>query len=105
MRWPFERWGASAVFSGHEHVYERLGVSPSGEPGSFPYIINGLGGHSWVYDIHDCTPDPRSKVRYNSAHGAMWGVVTNTTLDLCFYSVAGASGTLVDHLTVQKPSH
>jgi len=62
MRWPFQEWGASVVLTGHEHVYERLGVGTSGGPGTFPYIINGLGGHSWVYDIHTCDPDPRSKV-------------------------------------------
>lgn len=104
MRWPYAQWGASVVFAGHQHVYERLGVDPtSGGPGNFPYIVNGLGGHSWLYEIHNCTADEHSKVRYNTAHGAMWGIATETSLDLCFYSIENG-GTLVDHWSSANPA-
>src|SRR5438874_6051403 len=33
MQWPFRAWGASAVLSGHDHVYERLNV------GGLPYFV------------------------------------------------------------------
>ena len=62
MRWPFEQWGASAVLSGHDHIYERLGV------GQIPYFVNGLGGKS-LYSYG--TILPQSIVRYNSDYGAM----------------------------------
>lgn len=38
IRWPFKKWGASVVLSGHAHWYERLNLD------DFPYFINGLGG-------------------------------------------------------------
>jgi tartrate-resistant acid phosphatase type 5 len=51
MRWPFREWGASIVYSGHDHTYERLSVA------GFPFIVNGVGG--------SCTrlssPFPRAK--------------------------------------------
>lgn len=38
MRWDFAALGADAVFSGHEHNYERFTVD------SIPYIVTGNGG-------------------------------------------------------------
>ena len=38
MQWPFQDWGATAVFSGHEHDYERLSYN------GLTYFVNGLGG-------------------------------------------------------------
>lgn len=38
MRWPFAQWGAHAVFSGHNHNYERRLVD------GIPYVVNGIGG-------------------------------------------------------------
>ena len=82
MRLPFRRWGAHLVLSGHQHVYERMEVqdppdSPGpaaavGAGGNLTYVINGLGGHPWVYEIHNCAEKaPGSHSRYNAAHGAM----------------------------------
>lgn len=62
MQWPFEAWGADAVFSGHEHTYERI------LQGSFPYFVNGLGGDS-KYTFG--TPVSGSQVRYSTDYGAM----------------------------------
>ena len=38
MQWPFQAWGATAVLSGHAHVYERLIEN------GLPYFVDGLGG-------------------------------------------------------------
>jgi hypothetical protein len=40
MCWPFKSWGADAVLSGDDHLYERV----SGNDG-LPYFVNGLGGN------------------------------------------------------------
>ena len=62
MRWPFEEWGASAVLSGHDHVYERLII------GGIPYFINGLGGGP-IYFFP--TVAEGSQARYSADYGAM----------------------------------
>ena len=62
MQWPFELWGASAVISGHDHVYERITVS------DFPYFVNGLGGAA-RYEMAELVAG--SQVRFQSDHGAM----------------------------------
>merc|ERR1712086_505977 len=92
MRLPYEEWGATLVLSGHQHVYERL------ERRNLTYIINGLGGHNWRYEITNCrTIAEGSRVRYNAAHGMMVAQADETSLRLCFYSVRG--GELIDNTT------
>ena len=44
VQWPYKLWGADAVFSGHDHTYERLTVD------SLTYFVNGLGGKSLRLD-------------------------------------------------------
>jgi hypothetical protein len=88
MRWPFEAWGASAVISGHEHLYERLAV------GGIPYFVNGLGGDS-IYSFG--SPLSQSQVRYNRAYGAQRVVADGTRLTFEFFA---ADGTLVDALSI-----
>jgi tartrate-resistant acid phosphatase type 5 len=63
LQWPFKQWGATAVLSGHDHLYERIIVD------GFPYFIDGLGGNG-RYSFQ-ATPVPGSQVRYNSDYGAM----------------------------------
>lgn len=95
MALPFKNWGATAVLSGHQHVYERLNIT------GIPYIVNGLGGHPWLYDIHNCDPAEGSQVRYNSFHGLMVGVVQpdTKTATMCFYSIENG-GTKVDEFNI-----
>eukprot|EP00657_Telonema_sp_P-1_P012407 TRINITY_DN894_c0_g1_i6.p1 TRINITY_DN894_c0_g1~~TRINITY_DN894_c0_g1_i6.p1 ORF type:complete len:482 (-),score=103.85 TRINITY_DN894_c0_g1_i6:95-1540(-) len=100
MRWPFKQWGASVVMTGHQHAYERLNVD------GMQYIVNGLGGHHWVYRTANMTGTPTcdvadgSQLRYNAAHGAMLGVVDRAgKLRFCFYSTENG-GKLVDQFTV-----
>jgi hypothetical protein len=63
LQWPFKQWGATAVLSGHDHLYERIIVD------GFPYFIDGLGGNG-RYSFQ-ATPVPGSQVRYNSDYGAL----------------------------------
>ncbi len=142
-RWmdqPYDRWGASAVLMGHQHCYERLalrtkaGAALGAEPApdtpdqgsaGIPWVTNGIGGHPWLYDLHHCKPYPGSRVRYNSYHGAMIGILSapapsaaaaagaaghrrrskqpaaqdQLQLDMCFYSLENGA-TLVDHFTL-----
>jgi len=100
MRWPFGQWGASLVVTGHQHVYERLVIRESSSP-SLNYIVNGLGGHPWLYDIDgpQCKPEPGSQVRYSNGHGLMVVAVNSKYMEACFYSIEGR-GTLVDHFFV-----
>lgn len=103
MDLPYKKWGVSAVFAGHEHVYERLHVN------DMTYIVNGLGGHPWLYEIFNCAVETGSQVRHNAAHGAMIGLINSVptpngeslpiSMDICFYSVADG-GTLVDYFSL-----
>jgi len=94
MRLPFDEWGASIVLSGHQHVYER--IEHAGSTKNLTYVINGLGGHNWLYEIHRCQEiTPGSATRYNAAHGAMTFQVDYDSMRFCFYSVA-SGGSLVD---------
>jgi tartrate-resistant acid phosphatase type 5 len=62
IQWPFKEWGADAVISGHDHMYERLEVD------DLVYFVNGLGGGSrYLFTA----PLPESMLRYRSDYGAM----------------------------------
>jgi hypothetical protein len=63
LRWPYAAWGASAVFAGHERLYERLQV------GGIPYFVNGAGGSE--LDGFAEKHLPESLFRYNVRHGAI----------------------------------
>lgn len=108
MDLDYEDWGATMVLSGHEHVYERLlrnKVGKSGNTPTIPYIVNGLGGHPWLYNIENCPVEPGSQFRYNAFHGAQlgllyWDEVKQTqAIDICFYSMENG-GSVVDQFTV-----
>ena len=96
MRLPFKEWGADLVLSGHQHVYERLRIE------GMTYIINGLGGHHWIYEVHDCeTVENGSQVRYNAAHGVIAGVASANYMAMCFYSIEN-EGKLVDQVLLPR---
>jgi len=90
-RWPFKAWGADVVVTGHSHVYERVIID------GFPYIINGLGGHS-KYSFYS-SPVAESQIRYNANYGALQVKVKPDTLLFRFYSI---SGDLIDSYPVLK---
>jgi hypothetical protein len=92
MRWPFEEWGATAVFSGHDHAYERVMRDDNGDGVLLPYFTTGLGGHS-RYSFG--TPVSGSAVRYSADYGTMIIDASDTQIDFEFWSVAGG-GRLID---------
>ena len=62
LQWPFRAWGATAVFSGHDHDYERFAV------GDMPYVVVGTGGQS-LYRFRE--PQPGSALRIGQRYGAL----------------------------------
>lgn len=90
MRWPFAEWGASIVFSGHDHTYERFNVD------GFPYIVNGVGGAA-LYDFAE--PLAGSVVRYRGVHGLV--LVTATSSELVSHFLDG-QGRELDQLRLHR---
>jgi hypothetical protein len=82
MQWPYQAWGATAVISGHDHLYERLLVD------GFPYFVNGSGGGG-LYGFE--TPVDGSQFRYNRNYGAMLVTASDEHLTFEFYSVGDVS--------------
>ncbi len=93
MQWPFANWGATAVFAGHDHTYERIYQD------GILYFVNGLGGRGF-YNFG--TPIPGSAVRYNQDYGAMRIEAEPLCINFSFYS---RSGNLIDSTTLYKPSY
>ncbi len=90
MQWPFRAWGASAVLSGHDHVYERFLID------GIPYFVNGIGGRN-LKGFR--SPRPGSVVRYNDDFGAMLLTVENGDLTFQLFSIA-STDSLVDSFTL-----
>lgn len=90
MRWPFAEWGADAVFSGHEHSYERILRD------NIPYFVNGSGGQSLRMFL---LPITGSKARYNDDNGAMRVQATETAVTFHFFSIANG-GELIDSYAI-----
>jgi hypothetical protein len=95
LPYNFSEWGASLVINGHEHVYERLSID------GIYNVICGLGGHPWLYTIHDCDIEQGSIVRYNDYHGAMVAFANKTNIDFCFYSIEGNSK-IIDSFSIKS---
>jgi len=89
MQWPFASWGADAVMSGHDHVYERIFAD------GIVYFVNGLGGQP-IYDFG--APVSGSQVRYNAAHGALRVAASDTAITFEFINV---SGSIIDTYTIE----
>ena len=80
LQWPYRQWGADAVLSGHDHIYERIVRD------GLPYFVNGLGGRS----RYDCgTPVSGSQVCSDADYGAMRIDAGATSLRLRFITRAG----------------
>ncbi len=90
MRWPFAEWGATAVITGHDHIYERL------EAEGIVYFINGLGGKD-PYPIRRAAPE--SVVRYNEDYGAMLINASPTCINFSFYN---RQNQLIDSYTLTR---
>jgi hypothetical protein len=91
-QWPYKEWGADAVFSAHDHVYERVMRD------DFPYFVVGLGGDK-IYPFKRTIEG--SVVRYRKMHGAMLVDVTPDEITFRFYSIDNG-GTLIDSYTIRQ---
>lgn len=92
MQWPFRKWGASIVFSGHDHDYERLYID------SLQYIVCGVGGGT-LYTVYN--PIPGSLFSDVSDYGA---ILVNTNNDSMYFEFHDTSDSLIDHFTVYPNS-
>jgi len=81
-------WGATAVLSGHDHLYERL------EANGIPYFVNGAGGRR-LYRIG--SGEPESVVRYNQDYGAMRIQADESCINFSFFN---RDEVLIDSLTL-----
>ncbi|OFX60708.1 MAG: hypothetical protein A2046_10290 [Bacteroidetes bacterium GWA2_30_7] len=90
MDWPFQEWGATAVFAGHDHVYERIMKN------NFPYFINGAGGAN-LYNFN--TPIEGSIVRYNANYGAQ---LINAYSDSIVFKFININNEQIDSFTIIK---
>lgn len=92
MQWPFASWGADAVLTGHDHIYERITQN------GIPYFVNGLGGES-IYSI--ISPVAGSQLRYNSDYGAMVIDADQNTMTFRFFNRARVQ---IDNYTIGAPT-
>jgi len=105
MDLDYESWGVSAVLVGHEHAYERFVLSKDGGKTTMPYVLNGLGGHPWTYQIDNCPVAADSQFRYNAYHGAQLAIHSfdektgQDKIDVCFYSLEDG-GKVVDNFEI-----
>lgn len=90
MRWPFREWGASVVYSGHDHTYERFDVD------GFPYVVDGVGGND-LYQL--VQPLPESVIRHADVHGLVFVTVTPSEFVSRFFDARGIE---LDALRLQK---
>ncbi len=90
MQWPFKQWGATAVFSGHDHIYERLLI------GDLFYVTCGIGGGS-LYSVN--TPVSGSQFHCTSYHGALLAEATNDSLQINFITTGDS---LIDYFAVKS---
>jgi len=89
IQWPYAEWGATAVFSGHDHLYERL------QADGIPYFVNGAGGK----ELNPVGPPvDESIVRYNQDHGAMRIQANDACINFSFFN---RQEELIDSYTVK----
>jgi hypothetical protein len=93
-QWPYAQWGADAVLSGDDHVYERILRD------GIVYFVDGLGG-AWPYAFR-ATPVAGSAYRFNTTNGALRVTASDTFMTFEFYSVENG-GTLKDSYTISVP--
>ncbi|HWS87565.1 MAG TPA: fibronectin type III domain-containing protein [Pyrinomonadaceae bacterium] len=92
LQWPFREWGATAVLTGHAHIYERILKD------GLPYITNGLGGESLG---SFSTAIEGSIVRFGSDYGAMRVRATSTFITFEFIT---RRGVVVDSYSIERNS-
>lgn len=78
MLWPFAQFGASAIYTGHNHLYERVLTN------GLNYVTIGLGGGRIDGFV---TPVAGSLSRYNTTYGAVRLKVTETNFVSDFINI------------------
>lgn len=93
MLWPFTQWGASAIYTGHNHLYERVLTN------GLNYVTVGLGGDRIDGFV---APVAGSLSRYNATYGAVRLIVTETNFTSQFINI---SNQVIDTFTLEaKPA-
>ena len=92
LQWPYREWGATVVFSGHEHLYERILKD------GFPYITSGAGG-AGLYDFNS-QPLEGSQVRYNQDWGAVRVDASPGSIQFQFIT---EKNVVVDSYSISRP--
>ncbi len=90
MLWPFTAWGATAVYAGHNHLYERVFTN------GLNYVTIGLGGDR--IDTFYGVPIPGSVARYNTTYGAGRLLITETNFVSQFINI---SNQVIDTFTLE----
>ena len=91
FQWPYARWGADLVLTGHEHSYERL------QREGTTFLVNGLGGAS-RYDFAPL-PSGGSAARYNANEGAVRLRVNAQSIGIEMVTV---DGEVVDQHVIER---
>ena len=87
-QWPYERWGADLVLSGHDHDYERIVRDDDGDNRSLTYVVTGLGGNA-PYPFGSAAPVPGSRARFDGDRGTLVVDACVTNLRATFATVGG----------------
>jgi len=91
MLWPFTAWGASAIFAGHNHHYERILTN------GLNYITIGLGGDR--IDTFHLPLLAGSLAQYNATYGAGQLTVTETNL---LFQFINTTNKVIDSFVLEK---
>jgi tartrate-resistant acid phosphatase type 5 len=93
-QWPYAQWGADAVLSGDDHLYERIVRD------GMVYFVDGLGG-ARPYSFR-MPPVTGSMYRFDTTNGALRVTASDTLMTFEFYSIENG-GTLKDTYTITVP--
>lgn len=99
MQWDFKSMGVDVVFTGHDHIYDR--IEKLDEKGLY-YIVNGLGGaNAYRCDEHPLSDNLFNTFCYGGDYGAIKATATKNKLSIQFYTI-GNPTKVVDELVLRK---
>lgn len=101
FQWDFEDWGATAVLTGHDHLYERIVRDDNGDGLELPYFVVGLGGAGSLYNFSEQEMVEGSQFQYNKSHGTLIVDATSDEIKFTFYAIEN-KGTFVDSYTIRR---
>jgi tartrate-resistant acid phosphatase type 5 len=98
-QWDYCAMGVDIIFTGHDHIYERIEKK---EEEYVHYVVNGLGGRS-IYECgtHPLSSDLFSTFCFNGDYGAVKATVTKEKLIIEFYTV-NSPAQPVDRIAIDK---